>query len=136
MTVNKDNGFLDELFERNLRASLVDDVKVGCNNTITWDPNWPNTSPNIFPNPGITTTTKITFPSEEEEVNIPELYDTDLQTFQYVMPILEDISRVDGVFSVEIRVKTDDVSTWAVIGWGESGDPCILRFEKDEGYVK
>lgn len=144
MTVNKGNDIkemIDKLFERNpdkvnFPPSITDGL-VGCtkNQDLVWDPNWPNTSPGIFPN--TTVTTKLTFPKKDEkEVNIPELYDSDLQTLQYVMSTLEDVSRVDGVFSVEIRVKTDDVSSWAVIGWGESGDPCILRFEKDESHGK
>lgn len=63
----------------------------------------------------------------------PELYRYDLEVLQKVMGALEEItSDIDELFSVEIRVKTDDISTWIVIGWGESGDPCVLRFERDE----
>lgn len=65
-----------------------------------------------------------------------EFYRENLNTLLSVMDNLVDISHVDGVFEVEIRVRVDDVYTWAVIGFGESGDPCILRFESDEPVVK
>lgn len=61
----------------------------------------------------------------------PELYTENLATLQAVMNNLIDISLVDGVFEVEIKVKVDDVVSWAVIGFGETGNPCVLRFECD-----
>ena len=63
---------------------------------------------------------------------IPELYDDNLTTLKHVLKALEDVSHIDGVFQAEIRVKVDDVESWAVIGWGEAGEPCVLRFEYDE----
>lgn len=62
---------------------------------------------------------------------IPELYPENLETLKQLMGYLEDLSRVNGVFEIEIRVRIDDVDTWAVIGWGEAGDPCVLRFESE-----
>lgn len=61
-----------------------------------------------------------------------ELYNTDLQTLLKVMEYLDEVTSNTGVFSIEIRVRTDDVDEWAVIGWGEAGDPCVLRFEQDK----
>lgn len=58
-----------------------------------------------------------------------ELYEEDLNTLITVLDCLEDLSKVEGLFEVEIRVRVDDVDTWAVVGYGESGDPCVLRFE-------
>lgn len=61
-----------------------------------------------------------------------ELYKEDLQMLQTVMDYLEDVTNgVEGLFSVEIRVKPADISSWIVIGWGEDGHPCVLRFEQD-----
>lgn len=60
-----------------------------------------------------------------------ELYKEDLDSLMTILDSLEDISGVDGVFAAEIRVKFDDCPTWVVIGWGESGNPCVLRFESD-----
>lgn len=64
--------------------------------------------------------------------NPPELYATDLRALEKLMTALEDISAINNVYEVEIRARVDDVDTWAVIGWGEAGDPCILRWEKVE----
>lgn len=64
-----------------------------------------------------------------------ELYDTDLNTLSKLLQYVEDISQ-EGVFSVEIRVRMDDTSWWAVLGWGEAGDPCVLRFEEDPKPIK
>lgn len=61
----------------------------------------------------------------------PELYPENLRTLQALMDQVENLSTIDGVFELEIRVRIDDLTSWAVIGWGESGDPCVLRFEKD-----
>lgn len=67
--------------------------------------------------------------NKEYSVPTPELYLDDLVTIRQVMAKLDDIALVEGVFQTEIRVKTYDGSTWVVIGYGESGDPAILRFE-------
>lgn len=71
--------------------------------------------------------TKIT--QKEFSVPSPELYIENLATLQVVMSKLDNLVEINGVFDLEIRVKVDDVNSWAVIGYGESGDPCILRFE-------
>lgn len=60
-----------------------------------------------------------------------EIYKENLDTLSEVLSRVEDIVGVSGVFDAEIRVKVDDMETWVVMGYGESGDPCILRFEKD-----
>lgn len=62
---------------------------------------------------------------------IPELYADNLNTLKRVLDALEQLTKIEGLFAAEIRVKVDDVESWAVIGWGEAGDPCILRFEDD-----
>ena len=61
---------------------------------------------------------------------IPELYEDDLIKITAAMGVLDSLSQT-GVFSCELRVKTDDVDTWVIIGYGEDGEPAILRFEKD-----
>lgn len=62
---------------------------------------------------------------------IPELYADNLDTLKNVLVALEELTKIDGVFAAEIRVRVDDVESWAVIGWGDAGEPCILRFEDD-----
>lgn len=59
-----------------------------------------------------------------------EIYEDNMITLTNVLHSLEDVSKIDGVFEVEIYVRIDDVKDWAVIGWGEAGDPCVLRFER------
>lgn len=61
-----------------------------------------------------------------------ELYPENLRTLQNILGYVEDVGNQDGVFEVEIRVRLDDVDEWAVLGYGESGDPCVLRFEGKE----
>jgi hypothetical protein len=62
---------------------------------------------------------------------VSELYPENLETLIKVTDALPDLSFIDGVFEVEVRVRVDAESdTWAVIGYGEAGDPCILRFEE------
>lgn len=76
-----------------------------------------------------------TYTRKGEEVatcKTPEIYLDDLVAIQKLMEKLQDISSVNNVFEVEIHARVDDVDTWTVIGWGEAGDPCILRFEKNE----
>ena len=60
-----------------------------------------------------------------------EIYRDDLDALKALFEYLEDISAIDGVYQAEIRVKFDEANTWAVVGWGESGDPCLLRFDAD-----
>lgn len=81
-------------------------------------------TPNIFPDTGAR---QITPPVNAAA---PELYKENLITLNEVLSNLDSIAGLPGVFDVEIRVKVDDVASWAVIGYGESGDPCILRFER------
>lgn len=76
--------------------------------------------------------------TKEKEHNVatckvPELYEDDLVKITEAMGILDTLS-CTGVFACEIRVKTDDVDTWVVIGYGEDGAPAILRFEKDSEF--
>lgn len=59
-----------------------------------------------------------------------ELYPEDLQTMLDVMVHLENIASIYGVFEVEIRVRIQDTNTWTILGYGEAGDPCVLRFEE------
>lgn len=65
-------------------------------------------------------------------MNIPELYPENLETLKHVMARLDLLGKIEGVFEVEIYVRVDDVDTWAVIGYGDSGDPCLMRFEPKE----
>ena len=58
-----------------------------------------------------------------------ELYDTDLSMLQEALNFVEPLSSIFGVKDVEIHVKGGD-GYWAILGWGEAGDPCILRFVK------
>jgi len=64
-------------------------------------------------------------------MRVPELYAANLAALSKVLQALEELSKIDGLFSVEIRVKVEDVDSWAVVGWAESGDPAVLRFEDD-----
>lgn len=61
-----------------------------------------------------------------------ELYQDDLNTLLELLDRVEDLAMVNGVSEVEIRVRVNDESTWAILGYGESGNPCILRFEEDK----
>lgn len=62
---------------------------------------------------------------------IPELYPENLETLRKLVDMMPALASVDGVWEVELRVRVDDVDVWAVIGYGESGDPCVLRFESE-----
>ena len=75
------------------------------------------------------TVTKIE--GEIVDCKIPELYPENLETLRILSNRIAALAEVPGVFEVEIRVRLDDLSVWAVIGYGEAGDPCVLRFEKD-----
>lgn len=66
---------------------------------------------------------------EEKTVKIPELYPENLDTLKHIMDKLDLFTHIKGVFDIEIRVRIDNVDIWAVIGYGESGDPCLLRFD-------
>lgn len=72
------------------------------------------------------------FPEPLPPVKIPsfELYKDDLFTLAGLLGYVEDVANQSGVFDVEIRVKFDDTNYWAVLGYGESGDPAIIRFER------
>lgn len=59
-----------------------------------------------------------------------ELYHDDLNTLLELLDRVEDLAMVDGVSEIEIRVRVNEESTWAVLGYGESGNPCVLRFEE------
>lgn len=59
-----------------------------------------------------------------------ELYPENLNTMLELMKALPELSAIDGVFEIELKVRVDDMDTWTVIGWGEAGDPCVLRFEE------
>lgn len=58
-----------------------------------------------------------------------EWYPEDLQALLEVMEKLPDLAVIEGIYEVEVKVRTD-MDAWAVIGYGESGDPCVLRFEE------
>lgn len=106
---------------------------VGC----TWQPGYPDPyypNPNYpwYPStiPSTETTTKIVFSERKEAVKIPELYPEDLDTLKEVMNYLDTMASLSGIYEIEIRVRLDDDrDIWAVLGYGESGDPCVLRFE-------
>lgn len=90
-------------------------------------PSYPQPAPNttaIYPNTFFYPPTKV-----EATMKIPELYPENLDTLKHIMARMDLFSKIDGVFEVEVRVRIDDLDTWAVIGYGESGDPCLLRFD-------
>lgn len=60
-----------------------------------------------------------------------ELYDTDLETLKNLLGYVDKITEQVSVFEIEIKVRLDDTLDWVVLGYGEAGDPCVLRFEKD-----
>lgn len=64
------------------------------------------------------------------QTNFPELYPKNLETLKHVMARLDLMGRIDGVFDVEVYIRLEDIAVWAVVGYGESGNPCILRFEE------
>lgn len=72
--------------------------------------------------------------SSRKKVNIkmPELYSENLDTLKTIMARIPMLSKIEDIYEVEIRVRIDGIDTWAVIGYGESGDPCLLRFDPDE----
>lgn len=59
---------------------------------------------------------------------IPELYPENLDSLKHIMARLNLFGRIEGVFEVEVHVRIDNIDTWIVIGYGESGNPCLLRF--------
>ena len=84
-----------------------------------------------FPSPAHDYTMMVTKEmSKVATCKVPELYADDLIKITDAMGVLDDLSRT-GVFACEIRVKTDDVNTWVVIGYGEDAEPAILRFESE-----
>jgi hypothetical protein len=60
-----------------------------------------------------------------------ELYKEDLDLLTKLLPYVEDIAGENNVYEVEVRVRLFEGDTWAVLGYGEAGDPCVLRFEED-----
>lgn len=65
-----------------------------------------------------------------------ELYEDDLRNLANLLGYVEDVANNDGLLEVEIRVKlVNDSTAWAILGFGEAGDPCVLRFEKDPAPV-
>lgn len=86
--------------------------------------------PGIYPNtiPYETKTdTKITLtPSKEDS---PELYKDDLKAIIRLLDSVEKIANDEAVFDVEVRVRLYGDNTWIVLGYGETGDPAVIRFE-------
>lgn len=66
---------------------------------------------------------------KEFNMKTPELYPENLETLKHIMARVPLLANIEGVHELEIRVRVDDLDTWAVIGYGETGDPCLLRFE-------
>lgn len=66
---------------------------------------------------------------KKQNMKTPELYPENLETLKHIMARLDLFGNIEGVFGIEVRVRIDDLDTWVVIGYGESGDPCLLRFE-------
>lgn len=64
----------------------------------------------------------------DKVTKIPELHPEDLDTLARLIEELNNML-TDGLFEIEIRVRLEEVGPWAVIGYGEAGDPCVLRFE-------
>lgn len=60
---------------------------------------------------------------------MPELYPENLDTLKTIIARIPTLSKIEGIYDIEIRVRMDDFDGWAVIGYGESGDPCLLRFD-------
>lgn len=67
-----------------------------------------------------------------QPVKVPtfELYEDDLRNLANLLGYVEDVANQEGVFDVQIRVRFDDTEYWAVLGYGESGDPAVIRFER------
>lgn len=61
--------------------------------------------------------------------NTLELYPEHLDTLKLVMEEIVNVESIDGILEIEVRVKLEYGDRWAVIGYGESGDPCLLRFD-------
>ncbi len=91
-------------------------------------PNWPlpNTPPNIY----TSTDTNIRF-HKVEQMNSPELYPEDLDILKTLLARLPTLAGIQGISEIELRVRMNDERIWAVIGYGEAGDPCVLRFESN-----
>jgi hypothetical protein len=66
---------------------------------------------------------------EEAKINSPELYPENLDTLKHIMARIPTLANLDGVYEIEVRVRMENVDTWAIIGYGEAGDPCLLRFD-------
>ncbi len=98
----------------------------------TWQPGYPDPYYPQTPLPNIPwyphTGTGIQFP-KEKLVTTPELYSEDLDILKTLMARLPTMAGIAGVTEIEIRVRIHEEEIWAVIGYGEAGDPCLLRFE-------
>lgn len=64
-----------------------------------------------------------------------ELYKEELITLSRLLGYVDDVANQEGVFEVEIRVRFDDTDSWAVLGFGEAGEPCVLRLENKKDQV-
>lgn len=94
-------------------------------------PVYPNSNP-AYPNTNRIYPSTVWYyppPKIEGTMKIPELYPNNLETLKHIIARMDLFSKVEGVQEVEVRIRIDDLDTWAVIGYGESGDPCLLRFE-------
>lgn len=94
-----------------------------------WIPGYPDPYPS-YPLPHIPTyPSTTTFIQRETKVTSPELYADDLDVLKTLMARLPTLAGIEGVTEIEIRVRMHDENSWAVIGYGEAGDPCVIRFE-------
>jgi hypothetical protein len=59
-----------------------------------------------------------------------EFYPEDLQTMLDVMDRIVGLASIDGVHEIEVRFRINDMDSWVVVGYGEAGDPCVLRIEE------
>jgi hypothetical protein len=64
-----------------------------------------------------------------------ELYKEELITLSRLLGYVDDVANQEGIFEVEIRVRLDDVDSWVVLGYGEAGEPCVLRIENKKDQI-
>ncbi len=62
---------------------------------------------------------------------MPELYKDDLHLLTDLLEYVDQIANHANVCEIEIRARIFEGEDWAVLGYGEAGDPCVLRFERD-----
>lgn len=60
-----------------------------------------------------------------------ELIKSDITAVLEMMEHLDTLAAVQGTFEVEIRFRTEG-DDWITIGYGESGDPAVLKIEAVE----